>query len=279
MSGVVLDLPEEEYHRHPALSSSGAKLILESPARYRYAMDHPRSSKKAWDVGHAVHSRVLGVGVEIVEIPAGLLSSDGGIRSNEAKAWVAAAREAGQVPLKPDEYAPIHGMTEAVLAHPIARRVFERPGAAEASLFATDPATGAELRCRFDFLADAPTKGRTINGDLKTTLDASPDGFEATVRKWSYYLQEDFYGRVLSLARGDDDPAFLFVAVEKEPPYLVAVHELTDDHRRVGHLAVRRAIDTYAACLASGEWGGYGDDIHHTAPPSWWVARMEERYL
>lgn len=282
MSALVIhDMPEAEYHAHPALSATGAKILDQDggPAKFHAWRTTPRVEKKTFDVGHAVHARVLGVGPQAVEIPDDLLSGESrSISSKAAKDWVEAARAAGQVPLKAAELAPIAAMAEAVLAHPVARRVFERPGTPEASVFATDPTTGVDLRCRFDYLAN-PGEGRTINGDLKTTLDASPAEFERTVRKLGYHIQEAFYGHVLSLARGDVDPAFLFVAVEKTAPYLVSVSELTDDHRRAARLAVRRAIDTYAACSATDTWPGYGADIHHPSPPAWWVTQQEERYL
>ena len=55
---IITDMPEEEYHRRPELSSTGARLLLESPAKFAYAQTHPQPHKQAFDVGHAVHARV-----------------------------------------------------------------------------------------------------------------------------------------------------------------------------------------------------------------------------
>ena len=60
---VVADMPHVEYLRHPALSASGAKLLVRpgGPARFRHERDHGGEIKRAYDVGHAAHAAVLGV--------------------------------------------------------------------------------------------------------------------------------------------------------------------------------------------------------------------------
>ncbi len=66
-------------------------------------MDNPAPPKPTFSFGHAAHALVLGTGRQPVEIPAELLSADGGVRSKDAKAWVAQAQLGGKTPLKADE--------------------------------------------------------------------------------------------------------------------------------------------------------------------------------
>jgi len=61
-------MPEIEYHAADGLSSTGMKWLLRSPKHYRQAMDH-RVEKAAFDLGHCVHAKVLGVGMGVVVIP------------------------------------------------------------------------------------------------------------------------------------------------------------------------------------------------------------------
>ena len=59
----MLGMSEAEYHAHPAFSASKAKAILDSPARFKWEyIDGNREQKKAFDVGSAVHAKVLGTG-------------------------------------------------------------------------------------------------------------------------------------------------------------------------------------------------------------------------
>src|SRR5690606_22465308 len=68
--GLRPGIDETEYHADPALSQSGAKLLLESPARYRWQRDAGEQRRDVFDFGHAAHGKVLGEGRELVIIDA-----------------------------------------------------------------------------------------------------------------------------------------------------------------------------------------------------------------
>ena len=56
----VLDMPSEQYHRHPtSLSSTGARQIVnDCPATFRYLQDN-QQNKREFDIGTAAHLLVL----------------------------------------------------------------------------------------------------------------------------------------------------------------------------------------------------------------------------
>src|SRR5690606_33998548 len=90
---VVLDMPESEYHAHPSLSSTGAKLLLDSPAAFDWVIRQGhREEKAAFDTGSAVHAEVLGVGYGVEE-----LDFDSW-RSKAAREAQDEARAAGLIP-------------------------------------------------------------------------------------------------------------------------------------------------------------------------------------
>ena len=76
-AGIYPDMPEDAYHAHPALSASGIKVLAQpgGPAKWWWQHTHPQPSKKAFDVGSAAHSLVLGVGAPLARIPDELLAS------------------------------------------------------------------------------------------------------------------------------------------------------------------------------------------------------------
>lgn len=282
-AGIHLTMSELEYHASPELSSTEARLILDSPAKYRWKKDHPPliAASKKFDVGSAVHSLVLGTGYEAVMIPADLLSSNGAIGTAAAKAFVEQARAEGKIPLKEAEFEPIRLQAESVLANPSAAALFNQPGNREVSVFAKDPVTGVECRARFDFL---PTQGerRVVAVDVKTTVDASPRKFERSIADYGYDTQRGFYLDVYGWATGPMpvglEPEFVFVAVEKEPPYLTAVYQLTPQWAAMGHTKAAHARAVYAEAKASGVWAGYPTDINFVAPPQWALYQFEETY-
>lgn len=266
---IELDLPEADYHAHPALSSTQARKLLESPARYRWDRDHPQPPKNEFDLGTAVHAKVLGTGALTVAIPEQLLASNGAASTKAAKEWIDEQRAAGNTPVKAAVAEQVDQMAEAVLAHPIAHALLEQPGNAEASVFATDPDTGVDMRARFDYLPDF-TAEYPVAVDLKTTAkSAAPDAFARVVADHGYYVQQEWYLHAWGLATGDFSARMEFVVVETEPPYLVNAYPLADEFAELGRAKVRRALATYAACAAADEWPGYPTTPDPLQPPTW----------
>lgn len=273
-------MPESEYHARPELSSTEARLILDSPAKYRWKKDHPPlvAPSKKFDIGSAVHSKVLGVGYDAVVIPTELLASNGAISTKAAKEFVEQARTDGLIPLKAEEFEPIDAAAESVLAHPAARALLTQPGTGEVSVFSTSP-EGVHVRARFDFLPDEFTLGAPsrVAVDLKTARDASPDGFTRAIADHGYDVQRAWYVDALKWETGED-AELVFVAVEKEPPYLVAVHQLPTVWAQMGAEKAAHARRTYMECVESGVWPGYGDQVHLLSPPQWVIYSHEEKY-
>lgn len=266
LTGVVYDLPDDVYHARPELSSTGARRILDSPARFRWEQEH-RVGKRSFDIGHAVHAKVLGVGAPIIGYPDEHLTPSGNPSTRAAtRAWEDEQRAAGLTIVATADLARVDAMTEAVLAHAGARRILERPAVrAEVSAFATDPETGVPLRARFDLLSDDDA------ADLKTTTGtASRHGFGRDAARHNYPVQEAHYLDTLAAATGERPP-FRWIVVEKHPPHLVAVHTFDDVTRIIGGELAATARRTYADCMASDEWPAYGDDVLTTAMPAWWL--------
>lgn len=265
----VYDMPADEYHADPveggSLSSSGARRILESPARFRYDLDHPRTTTKAFDVGHATHRVVLGAGLDYVLVDRERWDT------KAVKAEVAGIREAGKVPLKAADYHAVHAMAAAISAHPLAGRLFDVfGGVPEQVLIWQDNQTGVWRRAMLDWRRDR------VIVDYKTADSASPTAFGRAVANFGYHQQDQYYRDGVTALGLDDDPAFLFVVQEKDPPYLVAVYDLDDEALRIGRERNRRALERYRDCTESGLWPGYSTDIETIALPRW--AERQEAY-
>lgn len=259
--GIVHDLPEAEYHALPGLSSTGMKAILRSPLHYRQQMDH-RVEKAEFDVGHAAHAKILGVGMKLVAIPEWMLSKNGSTGTNAARDFIAVARAAGQVPVKAAVLAEVDAMAEAVLAHPKASRLLQLPGAVEVSLFGTDPTSGVRLRGRVDKLGELPGDG-VVNVDLKTTPDVRRHKLARIISELHYDVQSEAYRHLLRINGLNPAPTHL-IFVEKTPPHEVRVVSLAHpDWIEVGSTLMRRAIELYAQCTANDTWPG---DDHLPGP-------------
>lgn len=265
--GVWDDMPDGIYHADPvpdgSLSNSSAKWLLPpySPAHY-VARDQRKRPESVFDFGRAAHAVALGRGEPIEVIDADSW------RTKAAQEARDAARKRGATPLLTADWLTVQAISEALLEHPIAGELLTASaGTPELSAFAPDPATGVWLRGRFDLYADGDLF------DYKTAASADPDTFARRAVDYGYHRQAAWY---LDLARlvGLDADGFGFIVQEKEPPYAVACIRLSDEHLILGRRDMRTAIDTYAECLASGLWPGYGDDWQTVELPGYLRARL-----
>ena len=276
----IYDMPEDAYHADPvpggSLSCSGAKKLLppSCPAKFKWEREHPRRPSQAMELGTAAHKLVLGVGAAIVVVDAE------NWRSKAAQEEAKAARAAGRVPLLTAEYAEAKAIAAAVHEHPVARYLFDpEHGAPERSLFWEDPDTGVWLRSRLDWLPFAGRHGhRFIIADLKTCASADLAGIAKSVANYRYFMQAPFYVDGVRALGYDSDPAFVFVFVETEPPYLVTLAVLDDDAMDAGRAVNRQAIERYRDCTESGIWPGYSavpTDIEVISLPPWTLRQLE----
>ncbi|MBW3068947.1 hypothetical protein GZ998_05395 [Actinomyces sp. 594] len=265
--GIYLGVSERDYHSDAStLSSTGAKRLLDCPARFRWEQDHPKPYTPAFELGHAVHATVLGVGAELVVV--------------DADSWrTRAAREArdealaeGLTPLLRSEHEQVLAMRRALAEHPVAGPLFERTDrVCESSVYWEDGPTGVPCRARPDWLSE--DHGLIV--DLKTTSrSAAPGEFGRLAAQFGYHLQAEWYVEAVQAVTGVE-PAFVHVVQETTPPYLVSVVQLDAEALRVGAEQAEMARRTWAECQATGRWPGYAPRIHSAYLPGWYVNNHE----
>lgn len=272
--GMYDQLPADEYHRDPALSASGMKLLLDPgcPALYRHDRDNPQPPKATFDFGHAAHRIVLGDGAKLR-----VLDYDDW-KTKAAQQAKREAREEGAIPLLPQDMDRARAMAAAVRAHPLAGPLF-RGGRPEVSLFFKDPVTGVSLRSRLDWLDDQ-RRGRAIMTDLKTIgTGVDLEHIERAIYDYGYHVSGVQYEEaVKALGLAAEDAVTTLVFVCKEPPFLVRVVQLPFDAIKVGRAKRRAAINRFKECSDSGRWPGY-DEVAYAGLPPWAQAREELEYL
>jgi len=262
--GLVDGLDETIYHSSPGLSASGAKRLLSPgcPALFRHdQLNGGRPNKRAFDVGHAAHAAVLGVGLDLVVVDAD------NWMTKAAKAERDAAYADGKCPVLAKEKATVDAMAVAIRQHPLASKLLDpEHGKPEVSAFWHDKECGIDRRSRFDWLPESDG-GQLVVPDYKTTASAEPRRFARSIFNFGYDMQAVFYTDAI-LAHGlAEDVTFLFIAQETTAPYLITVHELDAVALRLGRERVDQACALYAECMRTGTWPGYTDEIQLVSPP------------
>jgi hypothetical protein len=90
--------------------------------------------------------------------------------------------------------------------------------------------------------------------DLKTTQDASYNGFMRSVKKYKYHKQAAFYMDAVKAYR------FIIVAIEKTPPFSLNIFELGDDMIDEGRDMYNHELEVYKYCEENDYWPGAGFD-------------------
>ena len=275
--GVYPKLDEIEYHRDPALSASGAKRLLAPgcPALFKHDRDNGgRPHKRAFDVGHAAHAAVLGVGLEVVVVHKTTRDKQSVPADDYTTKSAQEHRDAiyaeGKVPLLHWELRQVNEMAAALRQHERAAKLLDpEQGQPEVSVFWQDEKRGIDRRARFDWLTNTSTDGRLVVPDYKTTRSAEPRAFHRSIFDFGYDIQNVFYTDAVRAAGLAEDVEFLFIAQETTAPYLITIHELDEIGLRLGRERVDRACALFAECTATGIWPGYSDDIELVTPPYW----------
>lgn len=264
-------IPAEDYHRdpcpEPSLSASIAALMCNRSPRHAWTQ-HPRlnpeyapKAKPAFDVGTVAHELLLR-GQDICEV---IDAPDR--RKKETQAACMAARESGRVPLLAHEYDAVCALVERAREQ-FAQRNDDPPmltdGTPEATIVWDEH--GVTCRARLDWLRD----DSAAIDDIKTTAgSAAPDDW---ARRRLFDIGADvqvaFYERGIERLTGRR-PEFRFAVVETTPPHALSVVSLAPSALELARDKVQVAIETWRACLASGDWPGYPDGIAYAEAPAW----------
>lgn len=259
-------MPNEVYHSHAgSVSNSGLKLVLRSPAHYRYQAK--REPSRAMQIGTAIHTALLEP--ERFRDEYVLLRDVKDRRASEYKAAVKV--HGSELVLTASESVNVEGMQESVLSNPAMSERLNAEGWRELSLFAQDPETGAVVRVRYDLL--------TVSGiavDVKKTQDARPDAFSKAVDNYDYDMQAALYSDVFEWATGKPLGAFEFAAIEEQMPHGHKLYLLDETAMQEGRRKYREALTLYAECERSNDWPNLScDGVEILGLPSWRVNQIE----
>jgi hypothetical protein len=266
LPGVVHDLDIDEYHARPEISKSGLDSIALAPAIYyarhldpqrppareragqlegalaHCAILEPKEFESRYVIGPSVN-RNTKVWKEFVEANAGRIA----IQHDQFETAIRQARSAQQLTDMGD-----------VLAS----------GWAEVSAFWTDDESGAECRCRPDFVHPVRDDA-VLLVDVKTYSVASSGEFRRQVARKRYDVQAAYYSDGYEKASGKTVLGFIFLAVETEWPYAANAFMLDEQSLEAGRTKYRANLRTYAECTHTGKWPGYSTGIDVIRLPQW----------
>lgn len=251
--GIYPDIPHDVYHgMNDYVSNSYLSRLNKCPA----AAKLPQEETPALVLGRAIHCYILEGEEEFLK--QFCVAPERDRRTKEGKATYAMFEQAnqGKTVITVSDMAKLVDMREAVYQHPFANLVLSE-GVSEQTVIWTDANTGIACKCRPDRI---PSNGAGVLVDLKTTTDAGEYGFTRSITTYGYARQAALYLDGINAASGSNFDAFVFVVLEKEPPYRVEVYELDSDFIQAGRRDYQRLLAIEAQCREAGEYRNRQND-------------------
>lgn len=249
-------MSDTEYHATDALSSTGIRRLLISPAHYKV----PVEPTPAMAFGTAFHLAMLQpeeYALKYVVKPEGM-----SFATKEGKAWK--AEHAESEILSFDDAEKIRGMCEAVRNCCSAGELLV-DGEPELAGFWNDPVYGFPCKIKIDYL----NKALGTLADLKKTTDARPEPFIRKAYSLGYHIQGAFYLYGMSQITKREHHDFYLIAVEDAPPHGVQTYKMSEAVIQEGLIQCQKAIEIYRQCMESGKWPCYPDERMELDLPRW----------
>ena len=248
-----MNIPSEEYHARPEISSHGLADILQCPDYFKQNRLEPKAQTPAMRLGSIIHAAQLQP--ELYYANRLCLPDFGDLRSSknrEVKANYLEKVPASAIIVTQDENEQIDGMIAALRKHPFGKRVFEGGVAEQAGIWKC-PEWG--VWCRM--LADYRRPDELILIDYKTAEDASLETVRRVARNHNWRGQAAFYLDGASVIDEANYEKFVFLVQEKTYPYRVATFVCDDFFIQKGRNVNRKAMKIYSECLTKDVWPSY----------------------
>lgn len=265
-------MTEKEYRAHPAISKSSLFKLTESPEKFKWYMEHPQPPTPALLFGQLFHKMALqpeDVWKEFAVAP----NVDRRTKQGKQEYEAFLKESEGMTVVQWDMVEKAKEMCDALMANQFAVKLLA--GEKETPYFWTDSLTGEQCKCRTDCLTTIGNM--TVIVDLKTTQDGRTDNFMRDAIKHGYDLQAAMYSEGVKANIGKD-VGFVFIAIEKEPPYSINILQADPIFIRRGADLFRELIGMYHDCKVNDTWFGYLGKfsvINNLSLPAWLAREVD----
>lgn len=293
----VPNVTNEDYHACDALGHSALKPMRESPAKWKWAQDHPFKQTAAQALGTLIHEAVLEP--DLFEAKYAVAAAKPkkperpeslkGLRRNSKKAdcpviawenevlkpWEEQCKRIDEsvgekTPISQDDMIVCERIYNTLHRDPFLSK-FVGKGIKEQSFFHLDEETDLWLKARPDtWLADSE-----VIIDLKTCNSAAAWEFNNDITKWSYHTQAALYADVVAAVTGAE-PAVVILAVEKGRDNDVNTFFIDREELALARKIYRSWLTRLRECLDSNSFPGYERKFIKYQMPEWQRRLYEE---
>lgn len=259
---IALDnVPEELYHAFPAMSASGLREFRKGPGYFKHWRESENKDTQARLEGRLVHM-ALG---EPARFRAEVIVVEGSRQSTAVRELIAAHRAAGKTVAKAEDIRVALETAAYCRTHPRIAEILAS-GVAERSFFWKDPVSGAQCKCRVDWIT-----GRGAMVDWKTFTNVWDDDLlEYQIRSMGYQFQKAWYMEGFYRVYGRRALAFYSAFIRNEEPYDVAIRDICEHSIEEAIPYIQRALTRYAECVRTNEWPMTAPEVGEIEVKPYW---------
>ena len=264
---MPIEATGDYYSLDEFISYSGLKNLKKSPAHYRQYKDEPAEVETdAMAFGSAYHCYILEP--EKFEKEYYVFDDDAiyqvligeGFKSprstKQYKEWMESETRiiGDRKTIEKDLFQKIKDMKEQLMKHYYCRALLTG-GEAEMSITGVLQTVDGDIKVKAK--PDYVKHDKRFIIDLKTTFDASVDGFTRAAADNDYHIQAAFYSDLLDMISGDGRGwTFFFIAQEKKKPYAFNIFEASPQFIGQGKYEYEQLLKLYKMCVEQNRWPG-----------------------
>ena len=275
--GIVIESNKEYHSYKEAISKSRLEKMSVCPSYFKWCEDNPQEPSDDMVLGSAFHKIVLepqDFNKEFIIMEKFDRRTKEGRLAYEHQMQLV---QSGMQVITQEQYETICGMRDSLLKNKYAKVLLQ--GNAEQSFYFNDDLTGEYCKCRPDIWRKLKDDS-VVLVDLKSTKSAKTEDFVRDVVKYGYDLQTFHYtngvSKVLNIPK--DKISFIFIAVEKKPPYLCNILQADEFILQRGETLFREYIGTLHECKETNNFYGLNgayDVINNLSLPSYLIDKGE----
>lgn len=256
--GLVVESNAEYHSEKTAISKSRLAKFAIAPIYYKWCEDNPQPPTEDLAFGSALHKLVLEedtFSTEFVVLPKDI---DRRTKAGKELYEQFMATVGDRTVITEEQYQTICEMKATILANDYAKVLLN--GKHEKSFYFQDELTQEWVKARPDCyrtIQDGDTE-KVLIIDLKSCRSAMPKDFQHDIVRYSYDLQCAIYKTAVSkvLNVPIENVEFIYLAIEKKPPYLSAIYVASQDIFDRGMQLYREYLGTYHQCKETNNFWG-----------------------
>lgn len=240
------------------LRNSTVSSLKRSREKCRYQLDHGSEVTKPFSFGTALHTRVL-TPEDWESSIAVMPKVDGRTKAGKEKLEEFVSSSVGKTVISQDEFDSICAMNTRLSGSPIYNELMLNTERELSAFFSWD---GTPCKARFDAIGG----GRIV--DIKSTESCSFHDFQNSLATYGYHRQAAFY---LEAAKecGLDVNEFIFVAIEKKPPYQFSIYKIDYASLEKGREEIEWLLIEWRKAQAENDWVSSGKCVEAINLPAW----------